>query len=389
LFALHASVGAEAAHVKDEARFVFPQPIGESIPLITAPFNMNAATMTESAVGDDAPFFFPQPMGESMPLITTAPCDMNAATTTKSAVGEDALIVKEETPTRKSSLARISSVVKKPFISKACQEQHIAHRVNGTFQPLLNATIKALVAGKKVGDLIVPERSGVRVYRKDFAGLVTKKGWLSDAIIDFMALLLQDRHRRAPSCMVRSMLIMSPLMFPLEVTHPEEHPESLQDPLQHDRVFLPINIRNSHWVLVVVDTILRIIRYYDSLGVPANPTNYASAGLRRSRRKPSPHDVQPCPRRLIKTVLLWLEFWEKRRGNQSLPIYQVAFNDHQAQEDGSSCGVFVIAAMDCESRGVNPRFITQAHAHALRARYAAEMVEGRMSTPGGDEVEML
>jgi hypothetical protein len=104
-----------------------------------------------------------------------------------------------------------------------------------------------------------------------------------------------------------------------------------------DRVFLPINISNSHWCLAVVFPQEHEIHYYDSLG-GKNPCclNLLERYLQDEGR--------------FRNVKALTGSWQKKNfGPPEIP----------GQGDGCSCGVFVCAFADCLSAGHKPKGFMQ------------------------------
>ena len=119
-----------------------------------------------------------------------------------------------------------------------------------------------------------------------------------------------------------------------------------------DRVIIPVNVGNLHWVLVVIDVQARQFQYYDSMhGVGA-------AHVLATARRWLSDEVAA---RLGKDVArAWeIEVWE---GEMDLGLPR--------QSDGGSCGVFVLAAADCFSLGA-PLCFGQEDIPVLRQRLSA------------------
>jgi len=119
-----------------------------------------------------------------------------------------------------------------------------------------------------------------------------------------------------------------------------------------DRVIIPVNVGNLHWVLVVIDVKARRFRYYDSMhGVGAAHV------LVTARR----WLLDEVAARLGKEVAraCEIEVWE---GEMDVGLPR--------QLDGGSCGVFVLAAADCFSLGA-PLCFGQVDMPVLRHRLSA------------------
>jgi len=119
-----------------------------------------------------------------------------------------------------------------------------------------------------------------------------------------------------------------------------------------DRVMMPVNVGNSHWVLVVIDVQARRFQYFDSMHGGG-----ASSILSTARR----WLTDEVAARLGEDVSQsWkIEEWE---GVMDVGLPR--------QSDGGSCGVFVLAAADCFSLGASLCF-SQEDIPVLRQRVSA------------------
>jgi len=116
-----------------------------------------------------------------------------------------------------------------------------------------------------------------------------------------------------------------------------------------DKVLIPVNVENTHWVLVVVDVRARSLLLYDSLfgGDRASVVDTIRCWLRD----------EVVDRLGEEVALEWgVEEWVLAR-NDGLP----------RQHDSGSCGVFVMAAADCFSLGL-PAAFSQDDVSVLRQR---------------------
>jgi len=119
-----------------------------------------------------------------------------------------------------------------------------------------------------------------------------------------------------------------------------------------DRVLIPVNVGNLHWVLVVIDVEARRLQYYDSMhGVGA-------AHVLETARRWLSDEVTA---RLGEDVA---RAWEMESWDCVMDI------GLPRQTDGGSCGVFVLAAADCFSLGA-PLCFCQADIPVLRQRISA------------------
>jgi len=116
-----------------------------------------------------------------------------------------------------------------------------------------------------------------------------------------------------------------------------------------DRVIIPVNVGNMHWVLAVIDVAARRFHYYDSM-----------------------HGVGAA--HVLATVRRWLsDEVSARLGEDVARAWGIEDWDGvmdiglPRQSDGGSCGVFVLAAADCFSLGA-PLCFGQADMPVLRQR---------------------
>jgi len=121
-----------------------------------------------------------------------------------------------------------------------------------------------------------------------------------------------------------------------------------------DTILIPVNLRRTHWVLVVINVKNRVFLYYDSFGSPD------SSGV-------------------VTTVRRWLcDELRARLGDDNASAWDVnswPLEDSTGlpeQLEGGSCGVFVLAGADCFSLG-RPLLFKQADMPSLRHRVALSL----------------
>lgn len=98
-----------------------------------------------------------------------------------------------------------------------------------------------------------------------------------------------------------------------------------------DKIFIPINISNSHWVLAVIFMIEKKISYYDSLNDYQNKGNFYLHIL-KNWIKDEVHDK--CKEKII------LDDWK------------LVIENCPKQDNGCDCGLFVIYNADYLSRNL-------------------------------------
>ena len=128
--------------------------------------------------------------------------------------------------------------------------------------------------------------------------------------------------------------------------------------LNVDCVFIPANINNNHWTLVVVSPKLRTIEYFDSL-------HYSNTST-------------------IATVRAWLE--GELKGDYHADEWTVIEDQADAQylgrgqgpsqTNGSDCGVFTCTTAKMVSLGVDPRSVRASDMPLQRRRIIAELMNG-------------
>jgi len=118
-----------------------------------------------------------------------------------------------------------------------------------------------------------------------------------------------------------------------------------------DVILIPVHVHRTHWALLKIDVEHRLFVYFDSLpgGVVDEPIDVARRWL---------YD-ELCAQLGVDIADKWGVF-----------SWPVGHNDEDPeQEDGGSCGVFVLAAAHCYAAGL-PLTFSQADIPALRCRLA-------------------
>jgi hypothetical protein len=150
--------------------------------------------------------------------------------------------------------------------------------------------------------------------------------WLNDEVINFYMAMLQEYHDRHGTT-GSFKFINSFFMFKL--LHVNDRPQFCYKNVQRwikkdvlrtlDRLFVPININNTHWVCLVVYVQQKRLRFMDSMGTAG--TYYTTAMLRYLK---------------LHLELESIVDWTVDEQDGTLP----------RQEDGYSCGVFIIRYLD-------------------------------------------
>ncbi|KAJ1421558.1 hypothetical protein B484DRAFT_303197, partial [Ochromonadaceae sp. CCMP2298] len=166
-------------------------------------------------------------------------------------------------------------------------------------------------------------------------------GWLGDEALDFMMGLLGARDDNLCKCSAghrRGKHFFSTFFYD-QIANGEGRTWTKKfDIFEQAALFLPINLNNCHWTLIVVNMIDRTIIYYDSMGSPAH----------------RPSDWERC-----EVVRRWLireacDPFQGRSGGVdaipkisfTLPPFEIqeTFTSIPQQQNGFDCGVFVVTA---------------------------------------------
>ncbi|KAJ1451933.1 hypothetical protein M885DRAFT_335775, partial [Pelagophyceae sp. CCMP2097] len=132
----------------------------------------------------------------------------------------------------------------------------------------------------------------------------------------------------------------------------------------NDKLYIPINIDNSHWTLVVVDVGGRILRYYDSL------CDSGHKGMM-----------------YLKMVRRYLADAAKHRGNDARevmtwPLVPCVAATTPQQGNGSDCGVFVCLAIHYILVGARQSY-QQTDVPLFRRRMLSDMISEELE---GDQI---
>lgn len=123
-----------------------------------------------------------------------------------------------------------------------------------------------------------------------------------------------------------------------------------KDVLACDKVFVPVNLDQSHWVLAVVEWTKGVVGIYDSLG--------STPGVGRNMVK-------------------WAADEAKARGR---PTKTLAVEQRQAiqQNNSDDCGMYMCMCMELLAREQSVLQLMQSRANFYRRRIAAQILSGRL-----------
>jgi len=234
------------------------------------------------------------------------------------------------------------------------------------------AGVDSLVAGRAPGTPVRAVNKGKIVLTvADFRRLEAEK-WLNDEVMNSLVALINHRAQRV-SCMLAAGLPAAagiPRAFMFNTFFFSRLSERAGcydydgvrtwavknglDVSSVDRILIPVNVENLHWVLVVVDVKGRRFLFFDSL----NGT--AAAVLRMVRRWLTDEVANHLG---VDTARAWdIDSWDGLI-DVGLP----------RQHDRGSRGVFVLAAADCFALGV-PLCFSQADMPVLRQRMSLALL---------------
>ena len=125
------------------------------------------------------------------------------------------------------------------------------------------------------------------------------------------------------------------------------------------KLYVPININNSHWCLLVVDFDAKTVRYYDSLGGPG--TVYINAM----------RSYLNCMHQARKGGPMNEEGWRN--------VYTTVGDDTPRQTNGVDCGVFTTFCAYYLAHGVKPSF-NQTHIATFRRRMMSDILKTGISS---------
>ena len=159
--------------------------------------------------------------------------------------------------------------------------------------------------------------------------------WLSDELINFYMQLLSMRDQETAASNprhIRNHFFNSFLMATLRPNRGAYEYKRVQrwtktfDLFSLNKVFIPINIDDTHWTLAVIDMTNKVIRYYDSSGGAGREylgklLDYVKDEWTHKKRTSPP---------------AWMSEWRLIEGSQSTP----------QQHNSYDCGVFVLCSAD-------------------------------------------
>jgi sentrin-specific protease 1 len=189
--------------------------------------------------------------------------------------------------------------------------------------------------------------------------------WLNDEVVNFYMAMLQERDARLwsagdgarlPSHYFNS-FFMTKLLENGQYNYGQVKRWSKKfDVFALDRVFIPINLNNTHWVMAVVYVQKKEIHYYDSM---------SGSG-----------------KRYLDAMLTWLVDEAREKKGQQLDKSQWKLIDREQnvpqQQNGYDCGVFSIMCADYVSDNL-PLSYVQEDMQNNRVKIAAAIRRGHLT----------
>ncbi|GJQ14138.1 hypothetical protein GpartN1_g5929.t1 [Galdieria partita] len=115
-------------------------------------------------------------------------------------------------------------------------------------------------------------RDGMKITRNDLRLLLPGK-WLNDEVINFYMSLLQERNERIvadnsyPRCLFLSSFFFIKLLSGGHYDYAAVRRWTRHiNIFEYDKIIIPINIKNCHWILAVIDIERKCLICFDSIG---------------------------------------------------------------------------------------------------------------------------
>lgn len=192
------------------------------------------------------------------------------------------------------------------------------------------AAIKQVLSGRSSNDIVI-DKFNIDITVSKIICL-RPSTWLNDEIVNFYMCMLQERDQRlceasngqrTPSHYFNSFFV-SKLLENSQYTYSNVKRWSKKfDAFKMDKIFMPVNLNNTHWVMAVVFVQKKEIHYYDSM---------SGNGLR-----------------YMKHILQWLvdEANDKKKIKLDTSDWILKDDDPVPQQrNGFDCGVFSIMCAD-------------------------------------------
>ena len=143
------------------------------------------------------------------------------------------------------------------------------------------------------------------------------------------------------------------------------------NPLLYDTIFIVVNLSNSHWTGLIIDTNLRHVTYYDSLGDYSSEKNNVLYYTRRWLTD------EICTQTLLSRIT---EDRALTLGDPCDWTYAHNPTPSPSQTNSVDCGIFVLTTFLYHIQGRAPLF-HQTHMHALRNQLAHALLTYTIPPP--------
>ena len=216
---------------------------------------------------------------------------------------------------------------------------------------------------KKQGSAIVIDKFNIDMTVTKISCLRVNT-WLNDEVVNFYMCLLQDRDQRlclasngtrVPSYFFNSFFISKLLENGTYNYANVKRWSKKFDAFAMGKIFMPVNLGNTHWVMAVVHMTQREIHYYDSM----------SGGGKR----------------YLEAIRRWLvdEAKDKKKIDYDTSDWKLIDREDcvPQQKNGVDCGVFSIICADYLADDL-PLCYTQAEMPMNRHRVAAAIMRGSL-----------
>lgn len=204
--------------------------------------------------------------------------------------------------------------------------------------------------------------------------------WLNDEVINFYFSMLQERnlaeHKGRKSLFFSSFFmdrLLSGSKSKFNYGNVQRWTAKI-DIFQLDKIFVPINVENYHWMMAVVFVQQKLVLLIDSLKSPANGMVYLDFILNWIRKEAKGYSTPNC----VKEPCLSFqnEKWITWDNSEHFP----------KQSNGVDCGVFALLSADVISQNLPLRgAFAQEDMNDLRLKIGIDILHGSLlKDPGVD-----
>jgi len=224
--------------------------------------------------------------------------------------------------------------------------------------------VNAIFKSKRTGDLLPTAKIGaIPLFKGNFSRLLPGN-WLDDEAMNAYGALLKRRNEKTLSIIPATPKhYFFNTFFYKQLWYLQEYSFYMVkrwtkkvDIFSMDKIFIPVHLADSHWVLLVVrvGADAGTISLYDSLG---------------SRQE-----------RVTLTIRQWLTDEANDKGKPQR-AWEIEYPECRQQENSDDCGVFTLMNMDLIARGLDHLTMAKSTAY-YRCRIAAEILAGCVAGQG-------